>query len=230
MPGGNTLKMGHLYTNSTMAGQANNSNMSIKGNLLQRAKFLLSSPDMAHVPPDNAYEVAFAGRSNAGKSSALNTLCNQKSLARTSKTPGRTQQLVFFELDDTRRLVDLPGYGYAKVPNKMQEAWQRTLDKFLETRQSLKGLVLVMDSRRPLREFDRQMLEWCAYKGMPVLVLLTKADKLKKGPAKSTLLQVQQALEALPDVTVQLFSSLKQTGVQEARQHIYKWLGLHNNP
>lgn len=212
-----------------MAGQANNSNISIKGNLLQRATFLLSSPDMAHVPPDNGLEVAFAGRSNAGKSSALNTLCGQKSLARTSKTPGRTQQLVFFELDKTRRLVDLPGYGYARVSNKMQQAWERTLDEFLETRQSLKGLVLVMDSRHPLKEFDRQMLEWCAYKGMPVLVLLTKADKLKKGPAQSTLLQVQKALEALPEVTVQLFSSLKNTGVREARQHICNWLELNGN-
>ena len=179
---------------------------------------------MAHVPPDNAYEVAFAGRSNAGKSSALNALCAQKSLARTSKTPGRTQQLVFFELDETRRLVDLPGYGYAKVPTKMQQEWERTLDEFLETRKSLKGLVLVMDCRHPIKDFDRQMLEWCAYKGMPVLVLLTKADKLKKGPANSTLLQVRKALEALPDVTVQLFSSLNNTGVNEARQHIYAWL------
>jgi GTP-binding protein len=213
-----------------MAGQANNSNSAIKGNLLQRARFLLSSPDMAHVPPDNGLEVAFAGRSNAGKSSALNTLCGQKSLARTSKTPGRTQQLVFFELDKTRRLVDLPGYGYAKVSNKMQQEWERTLDEFLETRQSLKGLVLVMDSRHPLKEFDRQMLEWCAYKGMPVLVLLTKADKLKKGPAQSTLLQVQKALQALPDVTVQLFSSLKNLGVREARQHICHWLELTGNP
>lgn len=185
---------------------------------------------MAHVPPDNGLEVAFAGRSNAGKSSALNTLCGQKSLARTSKTPGRTQQLVFFELDKTRRLVDLPGYGYAKVSNKMQQEWERTLDEFLETRQSLKGLVLVMDSRHPLKEFDRQMLEWCAYKGMPVLVLLTKADKLKKGPAQSTLLQVQKALQALPDVTVQLFSSLKNLGVREARQHICHWLELAGSP
>lgn len=191
---------------------------------MQQAKFLLSSPDMAHLPPDNAREVAFAGRSNAGKSSALNTLCAQKSLARTSKTPGRTQQLVFFELDEKRRLVDLPGYGYAKVSSKMQRQWGQTLDAFLEARQSLKGLVLVMDCRHPLKEFDRQMLEWSAYKGLPVLLLLTKADKLKKGPANSTLLQVRKALESLPDVKVQLFSSLKQVGVQEARRQICDWL------
>jgi GTP-binding protein len=152
-------------------------------------------------------------------------LCAQKSLARTSKTPGRTQQLVFFELDAKRRLVDFPGYGYAKVSTKMQQEWERTLDEFLETRQSLKGLVLVMDSRHPLKDFDRQMLEWCVYKGMPVLVLLTKADKLKKGPASNTLLQVRKALDALPDVTVQLFSSHNNLGVPEARQHIYQWLG-----
>jgi len=221
--------MGHLYTNSTMAGQANNSNNSIKGNPLQQAKFLLSSPDMAHVPPDNAYEVAFAGRSNAGKSSALNALCAQTGLARTSKTPGRTQQLVFFELDDTHRLVDLPGYGYAKVPDKVQREWGITLDNFLQNRKSLKGLVLVMDSRRPLRDFDRQMLEWCTYKKMPVLALLTKVDKLKKGPASSTLLQVKKALADMPDVTVQLFSALKNVGIQEARQHICQWLALTNN-
>jgi len=187
---------------------------------------MLASPDMVHVPSDDAREVAFAGRSNAGKSSALNALCAQKSLARTSKTPGRTQQLIFFELDETHRLVDLPGYGYAKVPDRIQREWAVTLDDFLQNRQSLKGLVLVMDSRRPLREFDRQMLEWCNYKKMPVLVLLTKSDKLKKGPASSTLLQVKKELSDMPDVAVQLFSSLKHVGVDEARQHISKWLQL----
>lgn len=187
---------------------------------------MLASPDMVHVPPDNAREVAFAGRSNAGKSSALNALCAQKSLARTSKTPGRTQELIFFEIDETHRLVDLPGYGYAKVPDRIQREWAITLDDFLQNRQSLKGLVLVMDSRRPLREFDRQMLEWCTYKKMPVLVLLTKSDKLKKGPASSTLLQVKKELSGMPDVAVQLFSSLKYVGVDEARQHISKWLQL----
>ena len=218
--------MGHLYTNSLMPGQANNPNTYNKSNLLQGAQFLLSSPDMAHVPPDNAFEVAFAGRSNAGKSSALNALCNQKSLARTSKTPGRTQQLVFFAIDDTHRLVDLPGYGYAKVSANMQRKWEATLDEFLTTRKSLKGMVLVMDIRHPLKEFDQQMLEWCDYQSMPVLVLLTKSDKLKKGPAKSTLLQVKKALAELPEVTVMSFSSLKHAGVEEARNHILNWLEL----
>ncbi|VAW96058.1 GTP-binding protein EngB [hydrothermal vent metagenome] len=210
-----------------MSGQANNKNFYDKRNLLAKARFLLSSPDMAHVPADDAFEVVFAGRSNAGKSSALNALCGQKSLARTSKTPGRTQQLVFFEIDETHRLVDLPGYGYAKVPVAMQRHWQQTLDKFLTTRKSLKGMVLMMDCRRPLREFDEQMLEWCAHQGMPVLVLLTKADKLKNGPAKSTLLQVKKSLSELPDITVQLFSTLKNTGITEARRHIIKWLELN---
>ncbi len=209
-----------------MSGQANNKNISNKRNLLAPAQFLLSSPDMAHVPADNAFEVVFAGRSNAGKSSALNALCGQKSLARTSKTPGRTQQLVFFALDDTHRLVDLPGYGYAKVSANMQRRWQHTLDEFLTTRKSLKGLVLMMDSRHPMREFDVQLLEWCAHQGMPVLVLLTKADKLKNGPAKNTLLQVKKDLSELPDVTVQLFSALKMTGLIEARRHIVRWLEL----
>ncbi len=210
-----------------MSGQANNKNTSNKRNLLASARFLLSSPDMAHVPADNGFEVVFAGRSNAGKSSALNALSGQKSLARTSKTPGRTQQLVFFALDDNHRLVDLPGYGYAKVPVAMQRRWQQTLDEFLTTRKSLKGMVLMMDCRHPMREFDVQMLEWCAHQGMPVLVLLTKADKLKNGPAKSTLLTVKKELSELPDITVQLFSALKNTGITEARRHIIQWLELN---
>lgn len=209
-----------------MSGQAIKQDISNNRNPLARATFLLSSPDMAHVPPDNAFEVAFAGRSNAGKSSALNALCEQKSLARTSKTPGRTQQLVFFAIDEQHHLVDLPGYGYAKVPVSVQRKWQQTLDEFLNTRKSLKGMVLLMDCRHPLKEFDVQMLEWCAHTKMPVLVLLTKADKLKKGPAQNTLLAVKEALEELPEVTVQLFSALKHTGVKQARQHILRWLEL----
>jgi GTP-binding protein len=211
-----------------MSGQANNQNSTYKRNLLAQAKFLLSSPDLAHVPADNAAEVAFAGRSNAGKSSALNALCAQKSLARTSKTPGRTQQLVFFELDDHHRLVDLPGYGYAKVSANLQRHWEQTLDAFLTTRQSLRGLVLVMDSRHPLKEYDQQMLQWCTHHRLSVLILLTKCDKLKKGPAKSTLLQVQRAIADYPDVSVQLFSALKKTGVDTARLHILAWLGLNS--
>jgi len=212
-----------------MSGQAINKNNPNKRHLrnpLSQATFLVSSPDMSHVPADDAFEVVFAGRSNSGKSSALNALCDQKSLARTSKTPGRTQHLVFFALDDSHRLVDLPGYGYAKVSANMRRRWQETLDEYLSTRKSLKGMVLMMDSRHPLKEFDQQLLEWCDYQGLPVLVLLTKADKLKNGPAKNTLLQVKKDLSDLPRVTVQLFSALKHTGVELARRHILDWLEL----
>jgi len=212
-----------------MPGQADNSKNPRPSNPLQQASFLLSSPDMAHLPPDRGAEVAFAGRSNAGKSSALNALCAQKSLARTSKTPGRTQQLVFFALDEERRLLDLPGYGYAKVPPAIQAKWQQTLDRFFRERQCLNGLVLLMDIRHPLREYDEQMLSWCKHKGLPVLVLLTKADKLSRGPAQATLLSVRQACRAYPQCQVQLFSATKGQGLDEARAIIAQWLrDLHN--
>ena len=138
---------------------------------------MLSIPDPQQAPPDAGYEVAFAGRSNAGKSSALNALTQRKSLARTSKTPGRTQHLVFFELDGERRLVDLPGYGYAKVPEKVRRHWGLAMETYLSGRESLRGLVLMMDVRHPLTDFDKQMLQWCQHAGMPVHILLTKADK-----------------------------------------------------
>ena len=212
-----------------MPGQADNLKNTKPPNPLQQAYFLLSSPDMAHLPPDRGAEVAFAGRSNAGKSSALNALCAQKSLARTSKTPGRTQQLVFFALDETRRLVDLPGYGYAKVPPAMQAKWQQTLERFFRQRQCLNGLVLLMDIRHPLKEYDEQMLTWCEHQGLPVLVLLTKADKLSRGPAQATFLKVRQACRAFPQCQVQLFSATKHQGVDEARAIIAAWLNqLHN--
>ncbi len=223
------LKWGTFIHKSPMSGQADNSNKSGHKNPLQQAKFLLSSPDLAHLPPDRGAEVAFAGRSNAGKSSALNALCAQKSLARTSKTPGRTQQLVFFTLDENRRLVDLPGYGYAKVPYAVQENWQETLDAYLSTRECLNGLVLLMDSRHPLKEFDLQMLDWCHFQQMPVLVLLTKVDKLSRGPAQATLLKVRQACQTYPLCRVALFSATRNDGVAEARKTIAAWLDdLHN--
>ena len=190
------------------------------------ARFLLSVPEPHQAPPDVGYEVAFAGRSNAGKSSALNALTQRKSLARTSKTPGRTQHLVFFELDGERRLVDLPGYGYAKVPEKVRRHWGLAMAQYLSERRSLKGLVLVMDIRHPLTDFDKQMLQWCQHALMPVLVLLTKADKLKRGPASNTLLKVQKALSDQPHVSVQLFSALKHTGVEQARTKLDSWLAI----
>ena len=190
------------------------------------ARFLLSVPDPQQAPSDTGVEVAFAGRSNAGKSSALNALTQRKSLARTSKTPGRTQHLVFFELDGERRLVDLPGYGYAKVPEKVRRQWGQAMETYFTNRQSLRGLILVMDVRHPLTEFDTQMLQWCQHAGMRVHILLTKADKLKRGPAMSALLKVQKSLAEQNNVSVQLFSALKHTGVEQAREVLDAWLAL----
>ena len=194
-------------------------------NPYQQAKFLTSAPDIRFAPPDEGAEVAFAGRSNAGKSSALNVISSQKSLARTSKTPGRTQQINFFALDEQRRLVDLPGYGYAKVPIRMKRQWQAALSEYLEKRTALKGLVLLMDVRHPLTDFDLEMLGWTAQAQLPIHVLLTKADKLRRGAAQASLLQVRRQLSTLhPWATVQLFSALNRQGVDEARAQLDRWL------
>jgi GTP-binding protein len=193
----------------------------------QTARFLTSAPTLAQCPPDSGAEVAFAGRSNAGKSSAINTLTRQKALARTSKTPGRTQLINFFTLgeDADRRLVDLPGYGFAKVPEKVKLEWQRHLSDYLQRRVSLRGLVLVMDVRHPLSEFDQTLLGWADDQSMPVHILLTKADKLKRGAAASALQQVRSRLREWEDlVTVQLFSSLKGQGIEEAHARLDAWL------
>jgi GTP-binding protein len=190
------------------------------------ARFLLSVPEPQQAPPDVGYEVAFAGRSNAGKSSALNALTQRKSLARTSKTPGRTQHLVFFELDGERRLVDLPGYGFAKVPERVRRHWGQAMAQYRTDRRSLRGLVLLMDVRHPLTDFDKQMLQWCQHAHMPVHILLTKVDKLKRGAATNTLLKVQKSLEDQPQVSVQLFSALKHTGVEQARAKLDTWLAI----
>ncbi|MCO6412784.1 MAG: YihA family ribosome biogenesis GTP-binding protein [Thiogranum sp.] len=191
----------------------------------RQAKFATSVPSADLAPADEGAEVAFAGRSNAGKSSALNALTGQGALARTSKTPGRTQQINFFTLHDGMRLVDLPGYGYARVPQAMKERWQHHLADYLQRRESLRGLVLLMDCRHPLTEYDQGMLRWCADAGLPVHILLTKSDKLSRGPASSTLLAVRKRLPALhAEASVQLFSALKKTGVDEAREVISRWL------
>lgn len=188
--------------------------------------FLTSAPTLAQCPPDSGREVAFAGRSNAGKSSAINALTGNRRMAKTSKTPGRTQLINFFTLSDQRRLVDLPGYGFAKVPLEVKEQWQRHLEDYLRRRQSLCGLVLLMDCRHPLQDFDRMMLNWASSCEMPVHILLTKADKLKKGPAANTLLRVKRELEPLaPLVTVQLFSALKGSGLDQLRAQLDGWLG-----
>jgi len=181
-------------------------------------------PKPEQAPEDIGREVAFAGRSNAGKSSALNRLTCQKSLARTSNPPGRTQHLVFFSLDDERRLVDLPGYGFAKVPDKVKREWAASLERYLQERQSLQGLILLMDVRLPLTEFDQKMLQWCLHSDMPVHILLTKADKLKRGAAQNALLSVKRDLKEFANVSAQLFSSLKGTGLEEAQAVLDRWL------
>ncbi len=192
-----------------------------------RASFLLSAAKLAQTPPDDGAEVAFAGRSNAGKSSAINVICQQKALARTSKTPGRTQLLNFFALDDFRRLVDLPGYGYAKVSTKVKQEWQRSLADYLEHRQSLRGLILLVDSRHPLKDFDLQMLEWSLHHNLPVHILLTKADKLKRGAAARNLQQARKEAALFGEqISVQLFSSLNRQGVDEVHAVLDHWLDL----
>ena len=191
------------------------------------ARFLTSAPTLARCPEDSGVEVAFAGRSNAGKSSAINTITQQKALARTSKTPGRTQLINVFSLgeDSERRLVDLPGYGYAKVPEKVKLEWQRHLAEYLQKRASLKGLVLVMDVRHPLTEFDLALLDVADERDLPVHILLTKADKLKQGAAKNALQQVRSRLREWEDlVSVQLFSALKRQGVDELAARLDTWL------
>jgi len=196
-----------------------------KHNPYRVARYVISAHRLAQLPPDSGFEVAFAGRSNAGKSSAINTLTDQKSLARTSKTPGRTQQIVIFDIDEERRIADLPGYGYAKVPVKLKAHWREVMQKYFEQRKCLRGVVLVMDVRHPMREFDEQMLSWCSASGLPCHVLLTKSDKLKRGPAKSTLLTVRGKLSHLGElVSVQLFSALKHEGHKELIAVLDRWL------
>ena len=191
----------------------------------QQARFFQSSSNLQNLPPEKGAEVAFAGRSNAGKSSTLNVVSQQKSLARTSKTPGRTQLINFFALPEDRYLVDLPGYGYAKVPNKVKFQWQRFIEAYLTERKTLKGVVLVMDIRHPLKEFDQLMLEWADEEGLPVHVVLNKSDKLKRGAAKSSLLTVQKKLQYLKSpLTIQAFSALKKEGVEELWNVLDGWL------
>ena len=184
-------------------------------------EFLTSSWQPHQFPADQGAEVAFAGRSNAGKSSALNAITGRKDLARTSKTPGRTQLINFFAMNERQRLADLPGYGYAKVPEKMRDHWRQLMERYVETRESLAGVVIVMDSRRPLTDFDLQMLEWTGAQNLPVHLLLTKADKLGRGESMATLKKVRSSVEG---ATAQLFSAVTKTGVDEARKEVLKML------
>jgi GTP-binding protein len=193
------------------------------------AAFLISAPSLKQCPPDNGAEVAFAGRSNAGKSSAINTLTRNKKLVRTSKTPGATQLINFFKLDNSAdlRLVDLPGYGYAKVSKAVQEKWQKHLSEYLNERQSLKGIVLVMDIRLPMQEYDQMMINWAVESEMPVHGLLNKCDKLSRGAAGNALQKYRSDLkksgfESL--VSLQMYSSVSGEGVDQLAQQLRKWL------
>jgi len=192
----------------------------------RQAHFLISAGSAKQFPPDGL-EVAFAGRSNAGKSSALNTLCDNKGLARTSKTPGRTRLVNFFQLDENRRVVDLPGYGFAKVPLAMKNEWQKLMTQYLSEQKPLKGLIVIMDIRHPLNDTDWQMLQWCDHFDLPAHVLLTKADKIKRGAQHSSKLKTQKLLkEANINASVQIFSSLKKTGLDELVDKLNGWLEL----
>ena len=189
------------------------------------AQFLTSAAKLSQGPSDIGWEVAFAGRSNAGKSSAINSLTNNKKLAKTSKTPGRTQLINFFELSESQRLVDLPGYGFAKVPAAVKREWTKQLENYLQKRQCLRGLILLMDIRHPLQPFDHQMLNWALQASMPVHILLTKADKLSRGAAGTVVLQVRDQLEPFGELTsVQLFSALKHTGHKDLTAVLDAWL------
>ncbi len=191
----------------------------------QQACFLQSASTTKTLPPEQGFEVAFSGRSNSGKSSTLNRLCQQKSLARTSKTPGRTQLINFFGLPDDKFLVDLPGYGYAKVPNKVKFEWQRFIESYLRDRMTLQGLVIVMDIRRPMLEYDINMLNWAEAHQLPVHIVLNKHDKLKHGQAKTALLRTRHQLKNYSnEFSVQMFSALKGSGVEELSNHLDKWL------
>ncbi len=191
-------------------------------NFLAQAQFVLSAPTLAALPKDSLREVAFAGRSNAGKSTALNALCHQVGLARTSKTPGRTQQLVYFRIVEGLYLVDLPGYGYAKVPLAIRTQWKLFINRYFQVREPLAGLVIVMDIRHPLREYDIQMLEYANSRNLPVHCLLTKADKLGRSEQARTITQVKKDLAGR--ASVQVFSGSSKIGIDEARAVVTGWL------
>lgn len=193
--------------------------------LLNQARFTVAAAEPGQWPPGPGSEVAFAGRSNVGKSSAINTITRRQGLARTSKTPGRTRQIVFFELGGGSKLVDLPGYGYARVPDRVRESWAELIERYLTEREALKGLILLMDARHPLTDLDHRMLEWCEPRGLSVHILLTKTDKLNRGQARQAELAVARFASSLANpVTVQQFSALKRIGVEQAREKIAGWL------
>ena len=189
-----------------------------------KTHFLTSAPNLKSLPEDSGIEIAFAGRSNAGKSTALNALTNQKNLARTSKTPGRTQLINLFEVEPQCKLVDLPGYGYAAVPEQMKQQWQHTLGEYLQKRECLAGIIVLMDIRHPLKDLDQQMIEWAVSADLPILLLLTKADKLSQSERSKQVKMVREAI--LPfqgDIQVEAFSALKRTGIDRLAAKLDSW-------
>ncbi len=190
----------------------------------KKATFLLSAADVKQLPPDEGFEVAIVGRSNAGKSSVLNCITQNKKLARVSKTPGRTQQINVFVLDEDRRLMDLPGYGFANAPLREKRKWENTINQYFDKRECLKGLVLVMDIRHPFRDLDLQMMDFCLHHQLPVHIVLNKSDKLSKGAAKSVMLDAIPLLEDYGDlISIQTFSALKKVGIKEFQSVLDKW-------
>lgn len=194
---------------------------------LRTATFQTSAAKLSQCPPDEGIEVAFAGRSNAGKSSALNSISDQKSLARTSRTPGRTQLINFFRLDDERRLVDLPGYGYAKVSTTIKETWQSALGEYIEKRQALKGIILLMDIRHPLKPLDEMILHYAIDRNIRTHILLTKSDKVNQQAKALAVRKVKQTYNLVDNlVSVQAFSALKKQGVVECHALLEDWFNL----
>lgn len=192
--------------------------------------FITSAPDIRHLPEDTGIEIAFAGRSNAGKSSSINRLCDQKNLVKTSKTPGRTQLINLFKISDGCHLVDLPGYGFAQVPLEMKRKWQKSLGEYLQKREQLKGLVVLMDIRHPMKDLDQDLIYWAVDSQLPVLVLLTKCDKLKSGARKAQLLKIREASMAFcGDVEVELFSSLTGIGLDNLHKKLNGWFSASEN-
>lgn len=190
--------------------------------IFRRAVYLDSIHNLSQLPPDQGVEVAIAGRSNAGKSSLINRLCGHNSLARTSKTPGRTRQLVFFQLDPIRHLVDLPGYGYAKVSGDLKRHWRGLIQTYLERRKALIGIVVVMDIRHPLKGSDVELIQWAGSRGLALHLVLTKADKLGRGKQSEALMQVSRQVD--PRVGVQAFSATTGQGLDTLQKHLSQWL------
>jgi GTP-binding protein len=196
-------------------------------NPFKQATFLQSAAELNQLPKDTGHEIAFVGYSNAGKSSAINTITNIKNLARTSKTPGRTQLLNFFKLDYNNRLVDLPGYGYAKVAKTTSHHWQELINHYLEIRKCLHGIILIMDIRHPLKELDNFIIHWAMDYNLPIHILLTKADKLSRNEISKTLKLIETTFK-LPNplITTQAFSSFNHHGLDQARHKIAEFLNL----